>query len=60
MSECEKCVEYRELIDGMRKYMSVGSYARNTPQKVLKDFRMVMSRANKVSRERYEKGEKNE
>ena len=52
MSECEKCVEYRELIDGMRKYMSVGSYARNTPQKVLKDFRLVLRRANTVARER--------
>ncbi len=40
--------------------MSLGSYARNTPKKVLNDFKMVMSRANKVSRERYEKGEKNE
>ena len=60
MSECAKCVEYRELIDGMRKYMSVGSYARNTPKKVLNDFKMVMSRANAVSRQRYERGEKNE
>jgi len=60
MTECAKCVEYRELIDGMRKYMSVGSYAQNTPKKVLNDFKMVMSKANKVSRERYEKGEKNE
>lgn len=54
------CADYRELIDSMRKYMSLGSYARNTPQKVLKEFKTLMSRANAVSRERYELGEKNE
>ena len=54
------CADYRELIDSMRKYMSLGSYARNTPQKMLKEFKTLMGRANAVSRERYEKGEKNE
>tara|TARA_R100000388_G_scaffold42975_2_gene32871 strand:+ start:588 stop:764 length:177 start_codon:yes stop_codon:yes gene_type:complete len=54
------CADYRELIDSMRKYMSLGSYARNTPQKVLKEFKTLMGRANAVSRERYELGEKNE
>jgi len=60
MSECEKCVEYRELIDEMRKYMSLGSYARNTPKKMLNEFKDLMTRANAVSWVRYEKGEKNE
>ena len=54
------CADYRELIDSMRKFMSVGSYARNTPQKVLKEFKTLMARANAVSRERYTLGEKNE
>lgn len=55
-----KCVEYRELIDNMRKYMTVGSYARSTPQYVLKEYKTLMSRANAVSRERYTLGEKDE
>ena len=55
-----RCVKYRELIDNMRKYMTVGSYARNTPQYVLKEYKTLMSRANAVSRERYTLGEKHE
>ena len=55
-----RCVEYRELIDNMRKYMTVGSYARSTPQYILKEYKTLMSRANAVSRERYTLGEKNE
>ena len=55
-----RCVEYRELIDNMRKYMTVGSYARSTPQYILKEYKTLMSRANAVSRERYTLGEKDE
>ena len=55
-----RCVEYRELIDNMRKYMTVGSYARSTPQYVLKEYKALMNRANAVSRERYTLGEKHE
>jgi len=47
---CEYCNEYREVIELMMKWMSIGGFQQKTPQKVIKEFRATMNRANKVIR----------
>ncbi len=48
----EKLHEYRILVSDMRKYMSIGSWGKKTPQKVTNEFRSLMSKANAVHVER--------
>ena len=43
--------EMRQLVEDMTKWMSVGSNAVRTSQKMLHDFKDVMSRANAVVRD---------
>jgi len=43
--------EMRQLVEDMTKWMSVGSNAVKTSQKMLHDFKDVMSRANAVVRD---------
>lgn len=48
----DKLHEYRILVSDMRKYMSIGSYGVKTPQKVTREFKGLMSKANAVHIER--------
>lgn len=48
---CESCDTYRLLIDDMTKWMSIGSFAKNTPQKVINEFKATMKKANAVKRQ---------
>lgn len=59
MTDEDKMHEYRILISDMRKYMSIGSWGKKTPQKVTNEFRSLMSKANAahVERLRYESEE---
>ena len=43
--------EMRQLVEDMTRWMSVGSNAVKTSQKMLHDFKDVMSRANAVVRD---------
>ena len=52
MTDEDKMQEMRELVSDMRKYMSIGSFAKNTPMKVTKEFKSLMSRANAIHIER--------
>jgi len=52
MTDEDKMHEYRILISDMRKYMSIGSWGKKTPQKVTNEFRSLMSKANAVHVER--------
>ena len=44
---CESCDTYRLLIDDMTKWMSIGSFAKNTPN----EFKATMKKANAVKRQ---------
>jgi len=49
-TQCADCNEYREVIELMSKWMSIGGFQQKTPQKIIKEFRATMKRANKVIR----------
>jgi len=52
MTDEDKMHEYRILVSDMRKYMSIGSWGKKTPQKVTNEFKTLMSKANAVHVER--------
>ena len=52
MTDEDKMHEYRILISDMRKYMSIGSFGKKTPQKITNEFRSLMTKANAVHVER--------
>jgi len=52
MTDKDKMHEYRILVSDMRKYMSIGSWGKKTPQKVTNEFKTLMSKANAVHVER--------
>ena len=50
-TESDDLNEMRQLVEDMTRWMSVGSNAVKTSQKMLHDFKDVMSRANAVVRD---------